>query len=117
PAIVDEMTLGCFNIYSLRKVHLQSPTSYVQFMCSIVSCFSCTVVPSIPVPVVVPCLYGIITTWCRSLEKLPIKSGRSRCFLLQRHFSSFVDIKCHSLIGCTNNTIVDFIDYLNGMGR
>src|SRR5690625_1811103 len=54
PSILREVSFRSFDGYPHRNVHLEGPSCEVQFVRGIISCFCRSIIPAIPMPVVVP---------------------------------------------------------------
>src|SRR5680860_1082071 len=86
-------------------------------MSSIISGFSGSVFPAIPMPVIIPGFFGIVTSRGRSLEQFPIQALGNRSSFLNWHLTPGVGVKSYSFIRCTNYSFMNFIYYLHSMAR
>src|SRR5665648_49260 len=107
------MTFCGLYINMLRIINLQCPTCYIKFVRSIVSRFSSSPVPAIPMPVVIPNVVHIFNTWCRSLKKFPIETFRNGCLFLNRTLAPGVRIECYRFKGGTNHSFMNLTYYIN----
>ncbi len=107
------MAFCSLNAHMQGKLHIQRPPGNIQLMSSVIAGFGCSVIPAIPVPVIVPRLRGILPSRGRSLKEVPVKSGGYRGFLPDWHFTATTGIKSYSFVGSADYTIMYFLYYLN----
>ena len=115
PSITDKVA---FVLPHPRRRWSQHPKPSGQCPAHVWHCFLplCSVIPAVPVPVIVPCLFD-----CNAARRGPWKSSSQAPtephFLLQRHLSPAVGINRHRFIGCSNHSVMNFIDLFQWYAR
>ena len=117
PAIVHKMSFGSIDLYFLGKTNIKRPTSNVQFVGGIVAHFRSTVIPSVPMPIVIPGFGSIFPMHGRSLPQVPIQTFRhGGCFLV-RYLATSIAVKSNRFVSIADGAFMNLFYNLYGVRR
>src|SRR5690606_23150569 len=92
----------------------EGPAIDIEFVGTIISRLCCSVIPAVPMPIVIPGFRSIFSTRCWALEKFPIEPFGYGGFFLNGDFRTRRCIKSNRLIDLSNGSFVNFTDDFDG---